>query len=54
MRSTSGTELARALADTGRGDRRLLGWRESQEYRDLYPVGLGMAAAAGAALWLLL
>jgi len=54
VRSTSGTELARALADIVRGDRRLLGWRESHEYRDLYPVGLGMAAAAGAALWLLL
>ncbi len=54
VRSTSGTELARALADIVRGDRRLLGWRESNEYRDLYPVGLGMAAAAGAALWLLL
>jgi Ca-activated chloride channel family protein len=54
VRSTSGTELAGALADIVRGDRRLLGWRERNEYRDLYPVGLGMAAAAGAALWLLL
>jgi Ca-activated chloride channel homolog len=54
IRSTSGTELARAIADIARGDRRLLGWRERTEYRDLYPVGLGIAAIAGAALWLLL
>jgi Ca-activated chloride channel homolog len=54
VRSTSGTELARAIADIVRGDRKLLGWRESSEYRDLYPVGLAIAAAAGAALWLLL
>jgi Ca-activated chloride channel family protein len=54
VRSTSGGELARAIADIVRGDRRLLGWSESNEYRDLYPVGLGIAAAAGAALWLLL
>jgi len=50
VRSTSGTELARAIADVVKGDRRLLGWRSATEYRDLYPVGLAVAAVAAAAL----
>jgi len=45
---------ARAVADIVRGERRLVGWRTSTEYRDLYRAGLTVAAAAGAALWLLL
>jgi Ca-activated chloride channel family protein len=53
-RSTTGGELARAIDDIVRGERRLVGWRTSTEYRDLYRAGLTVAAAAGAALWLLL
>jgi len=54
VRSTSGTELARALTDVANGQRKQIGWRTSTEYRDLYAVGLAVAAVAGAALWLLL
>jgi Ca-activated chloride channel homolog len=54
VRSTTGTELARAIADVAKGERRLVGWRTTTEYRDLHPIGLAVAAVAGAALWLLL
>ena len=54
VRSTTGSELTKALAEIARGERKLLGWRTTTEYRDLYPAGLAVAAAAGAALWLLL
>ena len=53
VRSTTGSELARAIADVVNSDRRILGWRSATEYRDLYPVGLAVAAVAAAALWLL-
>jgi len=53
IRSTTGSELARAIADVVNSDRRILGWRSATEYRDLYPVGLAVAAVAAAALWLL-
>jgi Ca-activated chloride channel family protein len=54
VRSTTGGELASTIADIVKGERKLLGWRTTAEYRDLYPAGLAVAAAAGAALWLLL
>jgi Ca-activated chloride channel homolog len=54
LRSTTGGELARAIADVVRGERKIVGWRTSTEYRDLYRAGLAVAAAAGAALGLLL
>jgi len=54
VRSTSGTELARAIAETAKGDRRIVGWRSSTEYRELYPSALAVAAAAAAALCFLL
>jgi len=54
LRSTTGGELARAIADVVRGERKIVGWRTSTEYRDLYRAGLVVAAAAGAALCLLL
>ncbi len=54
IRSTSGVELARGLDQIVRGERKILGWKTTTEYRDLYPAGLVAAAAAGAALWLLL
>jgi Ca-activated chloride channel family protein len=50
VRSTTGTELARAIAGVVKGDRRILGWRSATAYRDLYPVGLAVAAVAAAAL----
>ena len=53
VRSTSGTELARAIAEIVNGDRRILGWRSATDYQDLYPVGLAVAAVAAAALWFL-
>ena len=54
VRSTSGTELARAIADVVKGERRLLGWRSVTEYRDLYPAGLAVAAVAAAVLCFLI
>ena len=54
VRSTTGRELARAIADIVKGERTLVGWRTSTEYHDLYPAGLAVAGVAGAALWLLL
>jgi hypothetical protein len=50
VRSTTGTELSRAIAEIVNGDRRVVGWRSVTEYRDLYPVGLAVAAVAAAAL----
>jgi len=52
-RSTSGSELARAIPEVVTADRRVLGWRSSTEYRDLYPAALAVAAVAAAALWFL-
>jgi Ca-activated chloride channel family protein len=54
VRSTRGTDLARAIADIVRGERKQVGWRMSTEDRDLYRAGLAVAAGAGALLWLLL
>jgi Ca-activated chloride channel family protein len=54
VRSTTGRELGRAIADIVKGERRLVGWRTSTEYRDLHAAGLAVAAVAGAALWFLL
>ena len=53
LRSTTGAEVARAVAALVNGDRRIVGWRSSTEYRDLYPVALVFAAAAAATLVLL-
>lgn len=53
LRSTSGTELARALSDITGGDRQVRRWRISTEYRDLYPILLGAGALAVAALCIL-
>jgi Ca-activated chloride channel homolog len=54
VRSTTGGELARAIADIVKGERTLVGWRTSTEYRDLYPAALAASGVAGAVLWLLL
>jgi len=54
VRSSSGRELAGAIADIVKGERKLLGWKTSTDYRDLYPASLALVALASAALWLLL
>lgn len=54
VRSSTGGELAKGIEDIVKGERHIQGWRTTTEYRDLYPAGLGVAAAAGAILWLLL
>ena len=54
MRSATGGELAGEIDDIVKGERKLLGWKTSTDYRDLYHAALATAVAAGAALWLLL
>lgn len=54
IRSATGTELARALAEIAKGERKQVGWRTTTDYRDIHAVGLAVAVLAGAALWLLL
>jgi Ca-activated chloride channel family protein len=54
LRSTTGRELATSIDDIVEGERKVQGWRTTTEYQDLYPLALALAAAAGAALWLLL
>lgn len=54
LRSRTGTDLSAALQQIEQGERRLVGWRTTTEYRDLYPWSLAVAAGAIAALWLLL
>jgi len=54
VRSSTGRELAATIEEIVKGDRRVLGWRTTTEYRDLYAAALGAAAIAAAFLWLLL
>ncbi len=54
VRSSTGTELARAIGEVVKGDRRILGWRSATEYLELYPVGLAVAAVAAVVLCFLL
>jgi Ca-activated chloride channel homolog len=51
IRSATGGELAAAIADIASGERRMVGWRTSTQFRDLYPGLLAVAALAGAVLW---
>ena len=44
-RSTTGEELGQALKEIASRERRIVRWRED-EYRELYPWGLGLAAMA--------
>jgi Ca-activated chloride channel homolog len=53
LRSRSGGDLTRALHAIEQGERRLVGWRTTTDYLDLYPWALAVAAAAVAALWLI-
>lgn len=46
FRSTSGTDLAAAMREVARQERRLVGWTTATEYRDLYRELLLVAAVA--------
>ena len=54
LRSRAAGDLTRALHEIEQGERKLVGWRTTTDYRDLYPGALAVAAAALAALWLFL
>jgi Ca-activated chloride channel homolog len=54
LRSRTGGDLTRALQEIEQGERTLVGWRTTTEYRDLYPMALALAAASVAALWFFL
>lgn len=54
LRSRTGGDLTKALQEIEAGERKLVGYRTTTEYRDLYPGALAVAAAAVAGLWLLL
>ena len=54
VRSRTGGDLTKALQQIEQGERRLVGWRTTTDYRDLYPYALAAAAFAIAGLWLLL
>ena len=54
VRSTTGGELTRAMTEIALSERKIVGWRTTTDYRDLYPEALGAAAAAGVLLWILL
>ena len=47
------SDLARAIPQLVKADRRIAGWRSATEYRDLYPVAIAVALAATAVLGLL-
>jgi hypothetical protein len=46
--------MAEAIDAIVRGERRLVGWSSTTQYRDLHAAGLAAALVTGAALWLLL
>lgn len=54
VRSSSGSEMAAAINTIVRGERKLVGWKTTTDYRDLYGAGLAAALVAGAVLWLIL
>jgi hypothetical protein len=53
VRSSTGSEMAAAISTIVRGERRLVGWKTTTDYRDLYGAGLAAALVAGAVLWLI-
>ena len=53
IRSRTGNELVTGIADVIGAERKVIGYRTSTEYRDVYQVGLAVAAAAVGVLWLL-
>ena len=54
MRSRQAGDLTRALQEIEAGERKLVGWRTTTDYRDLYPVALAIAGTAIAGLWICL
>jgi Ca-activated chloride channel family protein len=54
LRSRTGDDLIKALQQIEQGERRVVGWRTTTDYRDLYPWSLAAAALAIAGLWLFL
>ena len=54
VRSSTGSEMAAAINTIVRGERKLVGWKTTTDYRDLYGAGLTVALVAGAVLWLIL
>jgi len=54
VRSSTGVEMAAAVNTIVRRERRLIGWKTTTEYQELYGAGLAAALLAGAALWLFL
>lgn len=54
VRSSSGSEMAAAISAIIQGERRLVGWKTTTDYRELYGTGLVVALVAGAVLWLIL
>ena len=54
LRSRTGGDLTKALQEIEAGERKLVGYRTTTDYRDLYPMALIVAAAAIAGLWLFL
>ena len=54
LRSRTGGDLTKALQEIEQGERTLVGWRTTTEYRDLYPMALAVAAAAIGLLWFFL
>jgi Ca-activated chloride channel homolog len=51
-RSTTGAEMSAAITRIVDSERKLVGWKQATDYRDLYPAALGTSVLAGAALWL--
>lgn len=54
LRSRTGGDLTKALQDIEAGERKLVGYRTTTEYRDLYPEAIAVAVAAVGVLWLFL
>ena len=53
FRSRTGSELVTGIADVIGAERKVVGFRTSTEYRDVYQEALAVAAAAVGLLWLL-
>ena len=54
VRSRQPGDLTRALDQIEAGERRLVGWKTTTDYRDLYPAALAVAGVAMAMLWAVL
>jgi Ca-activated chloride channel family protein len=54
VRSRQPGDLTRALEQIEAGERRLVGWKTTTDYRDLYPAALAVAGVAMAMLWAVL